>query len=58
MVDTLPKDFLDHLCEDYGLEKILELHDIEEQFVLELLINEGILDIADLYFNLEMADDD
>lgn len=58
MVDTLPKDFLDHLCEDYGLEKILELHDIEEQFVLELLINEGVLDVADLYFDMEMADDD
>jgi len=58
MVDTLPKDFLDHLCEDYGLERILELHDIEEQFVLELLISEGILDVADLYFDMEMADDD
>ncbi len=58
MVDTLPKDFLDHLCEDYGLEKILELHDIEEQFVLELLIDEGILDVADLYFDMEMADDE
>ncbi len=58
MVDTLPKDFLDNLCEDYGLEKILELHDIEQQFVLEFLINEGILDVADLYFDMEMADED
>ncbi len=58
MVDTLPKDFLDNLCEDYGLEKILELHDIEQQFVLELLINEGVLDLADLYLDMEMADDD
>lgn len=58
MVDVFPKEFLDHLCEDYGLEAILELHDIEQQFVLELLINEGILDLADLHLNLEMADDD
>ncbi len=58
MVDTLPRDFLDHLCEDYGLEKILELHDIEPQFVLELLVDEGVLDLEDLYLNMEMADDD
>ncbi len=58
MVNVFPKEFLEHLCEDYGLEAILELHDIEQQFVLELLINEGILDLADLYLDMEMADDD
>ena len=58
MVNSIPKDFLDNLCEDYGLEKILELHDIEQQFVLELLIEEGVLDLADLYLDVEMADDD
>ncbi len=52
MVKSIPRDFLENLCEDYGLEKILELHDIEQQFVLEFLINEGVLDIADLYFDL------
>ncbi len=58
MVETLPRDFLEHLCEDYGLEKILELHDIEQQHVLELLIEEGVLDLADLYFDLGEAEDD
>ena len=58
MVNSIPKDFLDNLCEDHGLEKILQLHDIEQQFVLELLIEEGVLDLADLYLDVEMADDD
>lgn len=58
MRKVLPEEILENLCEDYGLEKLLELHDIEEKFVLELLINEGIIDLADLYFDMEMADDD
>ncbi len=58
MVNIFPKDFLEHLCEDYGLETILERHDIEQQFVLELLINEGVLDLADLQFDMEMTDDE
>ena len=58
MPSVLPEEFLNHLCEDYGLEKILELHDIEQQFVLELLINEGVLDLEDLRFNWETSDED
>lgn len=52
----LPEDFLDHLIEDYGLECLLEMNDIEPHTVVELLIKEGLIDLEDLY--LEWEDDD
>ncbi len=58
MVNIFPKDFYSHLCDDYSLETILEMNDIEPQQVLELLVNEGLLDLADLYFDMEIPDED
>lgn len=47
---------LEHLVEDYGLETILEMNDIEPQVVIQLLINEGLIDLDD--FSVETEDDD
>ena len=47
---------LEHLCEDYGLETLLEMNDIEPQVVIQLLINEGLIDVDD--FSVETEDDD
>jgi hypothetical protein len=55
---TLPDDFLDHLCEDYGLETLLEMNDIEPTMVLKLLITEGYIDLEDLYLELDSDDDE
>lgn len=44
---------LSHLVEDYGLETLLEMNDIEPQTVLELLINQGMIDLEDLYVEIE-----
>lgn len=52
----LSDEALDHLCEDYGLEAILEMNDIEPQVVIQLLINEGLIDLSD--FEVETEDDD
>lgn len=47
---------LEHLCEDYGLETILEMNDIEPQVVIQLLINEGMIDLD--AFSVETEDDE
>lgn len=57
-VNVLPKDFIEHLVEDYSLETILEMNDLEPATVLEFLINEGMIDLTDLYLCMEMANDD
>lgn len=53
---VLSEEALDHLCEDYGLEQILEMNDIEPQVVIQLLINEGLINLDD--FSVETEDDD
>lgn len=55
---VLPKDFIEHLCEDYGLEELLLLNDIEPTTVLELLISEGLIDFENLCLELESDDDE
>ena len=47
---------LDHICENYGLETILEMNDVEPQVVIQLLINEGLIDLEE--FSWETEDDD
>jgi hypothetical protein len=54
---VIPTDLLENLCEDYGLEELLMLNDIEPRTVLELLISEGLLDIESLCVELETDDD-
>lgn len=53
---TISKEALEHLVEDYGLEYLLEANGIEPQIVVELLIQEGFIDLDD--FSMEMEDDD
>lgn len=53
---TVSEEAIEHLCEDYGLETILEMNDLEPQTVIELLIREGLLDLED--FSIELEDDD
>jgi hypothetical protein len=55
---VIPNDLLEHICEDYGLEELLLLNDIEPRTVLELLISEGLLDIESLCVELETDDDE
>lgn len=54
MVKILPELFLEKLLEDYSLETILEMNDIENHIVLQLLMTEGLIDLEDLY--LDMGD--
>ena len=53
---TVSEEALEHLCEDYGLETILEMNDIEQQVVVELLIREGLIDLEE--FSWETEDED
>ncbi len=53
---TVSEEAIEHLCEDYGLETILEMNDIEQQVVIELLIREGLIDLED--FSIEVEDND
>jgi hypothetical protein len=55
---VIPNDLLEHIYEDYGLEELLLLNDIEPRTVLELLISEGLLDIESLCVELETDDDE
>lgn len=38
------------LLDDYGLEMILLQNDIEEYFILEYLVNEGLVDLDEYFF--------
>jgi hypothetical protein len=53
---TVSEEAIEHICEDYGLETILEMNDIEQQVVIELLIREGLIDLEE--FSWETEDDD
>lgn len=53
---AISQEALEHLCEDYGLETILEMNGIEPHIVIDLLINEGLIDLDD--FSMEMEDDE
>ena len=55
--NVLPEDFLDHLCEDYGLDTLLEMNDLEPTMVLKLLITEGLIDLESLYLEFPFDDD-
>ncbi len=37
------------LVDSYGIEKMLELSDIQQEKALEVLFNEGLLDINDFF---------
>lgn len=41
---------LEQLVEDYGLETILLQNDIEQAYVLDLLIEKGLIDLEDYIF--------
>lgn len=58
MVRVLPEVFLEKLLDDYSLETILEMNDVETHVVLELLIREGLIDLEDLYLDMGDAYDD
>jgi len=58
MVKVLPEDFLENLLEDYSLETILEMNDIEPYTVLELLLREGLVSLEDLYLDMGDSYDD
>ena len=53
---TVSEEAIEHLCEDYGLESLLDMNDIEPQVVIELLIREGLIDLEE--FSWETEDDD
>lgn len=53
---TVSQEALEHLVEDYGLEYLLEVNDIEPQVVIELLLQEGLIDLEE--FSMELEDDD
>lgn len=57
-VKVLPEEFLDRLIEDYGLEELLFMNDVEPRTALVLLIEEGLIDIESLYLDMELPDDD
>lgn len=57
-VKVLPEEFLDRLIEDYGLEELLFMNDVEPRTALVLLIEEGLIDIESLYLDMELSDDD
>lgn len=57
-VKVLPEEFLDRLIEDYGLEELLFMNDIEPRTALVLLIEEGLIDLESLYLDMELPDDD
>lgn len=52
----ISQEAIENLCEDYGLEYLLEANGIEPQIVVELLIQEGLIDLEE--FSWEMEDDD
>ncbi len=52
----ISQEALEHLVEDYGLEYLLEANGIEPQIVVELLIQEGLIDLEE--FSWELEDDD
>ena len=54
----IPLDFLENLCEDYGLDKLLAMNDIEPITVINLLIEEGLLNEHELYADLGETEDD
>lgn len=56
MRKTISEEAIEHICEDYGLETILEMNDIEQQVVIELLIREGLIDLEN--FTIEVEDDE
>jgi S-adenosylmethionine synthetase len=58
MVRVLPEVFLEKLLDDYSLETILEMNDIENHVVLQLLITEGLIDLEDLYLDMGDTDDE
>lgn len=53
----LKMDIVEHLIKDYGLEQLLLQNDIEEETVLELLIEKGLIDLDDYLFQ-DMGDTD
>lgn len=57
-VKVLPEEFLDRLIEDYGLEELLFMNDVEPRTALVLLIEEGLIDLESLYLDMELPDDD
>lgn len=45
------------LCETLGLERILEQNDIEQEYVMELLIEHGLIDPDEYFFEDVDVDD-
>lgn len=56
MSKIVSQEALEHFVEDYGLEYILEANDITPQMVIQILLNEGLLDLDNLSWETE--DDD
>lgn len=53
---VVSQEAIENLCEDYGLETILEMNGIEPHIVIDLLINEGLIDLDE--FSWETEDED
>ncbi len=52
------ESFLEELLENYGLEKLLELNDINPVEVLELLIDQGLFDVEMFNPSIGVEDED
>ncbi len=48
----MDEEQLNLLAMSYGIERILEDHDIEQTYVLRLLIEEGLVELEE-YFDLD-----
>jgi hypothetical protein len=44
---------LELLAKDFGLQEIMEQNDIEEEFVLGMLYDEGLFDLEDYFYEDE-----
>jgi hypothetical protein len=56
MVKIVATEALEHLIEDVGLERLLEMNDVDPYEVLQLLISEGLIDLDN--FSVEIDEDD
>ncbi len=52
------EDKLEMLIESYGLENLLEIHDVRQEFVLRFLIDEGFLNLEDYFPDLTTTEED
>lgn len=49
-------DKLEIMLEHYGLQHILEQNDVEDYKVLQLLLDEGLVDLEDYFYEDELIE--